>query len=315
LGLNADYDRLQELANQHRTLRQMLGHSDWADTTVYQLQTLKDNLRLFTPAVLDRINQEVVRAGHGLLKKKADDGLSARCDSFVVETDVHFPTDIGLLWDAVRNILDGCARASAAHGLPGWRQAAYHRRQFKKQYRKIQRLKHSRARDDAKRAARDEAIRTAHAEYLHQAEGYLQRANATCEQLQAHGERAQAQIAELKGYIAHGERQIDQIRRRVLQGETIPHREKVFSIFQPHTEWISKGKAGVAVELGLKVCVLEDSTRFILHHHVMQQQSDEQIAVSMVREGQARFPNLRVVSMDKGFHSPAKGIHLRRDTL
>ena len=71
LGLNADYDRIQELANQHSTLRQMLGHSDWADETYYELQTLKDNLRLFTPQILDRINQEVVRAGHQALKKKA----------------------------------------------------------------------------------------------------------------------------------------------------------------------------------------------------------------------------------------------------
>ena len=45
LGLNADYDRIQELANQHSTLRQMLGHGDWSDKTQYKLQTLKDNLR------------------------------------------------------------------------------------------------------------------------------------------------------------------------------------------------------------------------------------------------------------------------------
>lgn len=47
LGLDADYDRLQELANQHKTLRQMLGHADWYDPHRYELQTLKDNLRLF----------------------------------------------------------------------------------------------------------------------------------------------------------------------------------------------------------------------------------------------------------------------------
>ena len=69
LGLNIDYDRLQELANEHSTLRQMLGHGDWADTTHYELQTLKDNVRLLTPEVLDRINLEIVRAGHEALKK------------------------------------------------------------------------------------------------------------------------------------------------------------------------------------------------------------------------------------------------------
>jgi IS5 family transposase len=70
-GLNADYDRIHELSNQHSTLRQMLGHGDWADDYYYELQTLKDNLRLFTPEILDRINQEVVRAGHVLVKKKS----------------------------------------------------------------------------------------------------------------------------------------------------------------------------------------------------------------------------------------------------
>ncbi len=93
LALNADYDRIQELANQHGTIRQMLGHGDWADDTRYSLQTLRDNLRLFTPEVLDRINRIVVDAGHALVKKSPDDGLAVRCDSFVVETDVHFPTD------------------------------------------------------------------------------------------------------------------------------------------------------------------------------------------------------------------------------
>ena len=69
LGLNADYDRIQELANQHVSLRQMLGHGDWADKKHYNLQTIKDNLRLFTPEILDRLNQVVVQAGHQALKK------------------------------------------------------------------------------------------------------------------------------------------------------------------------------------------------------------------------------------------------------
>ena len=112
-------------------------------------------------------------------------------------------------------------------------------------------------------------------------------------------------LAELEAYIAHAERQIDQIRRRVIFGQTIPHEEKVFSIFEPHTEWISKGKAGVPVELGLRVCVLEDQHRFILHHQVMEKITDDQVAVEMVEETRKRFPQLASVSMDKGFHSRA----------
>jgi IS5 family transposase len=113
------------------------------------------------------------------------------------------------------------------------------------------------------------------------------------------------QLRELHEFIQHGHRQIDQIDRRVLRGERIPHDEKVFSLFEPHTEWIAKGKAGVPVELGLRVCIMEDRDRFILHHRVMVKITDDQVAFAMVGETRQKFPGLRAVSMDKGFHSPA----------
>ena len=53
-------------------------------------------------------------------------------------------------------------------------------------------------------------------------------------------------LASLDDYLKHADRQVDQVRRRVLEGEAIPHAKKVLSIFEPHTEWVSKGKAVVA---------------------------------------------------------------------
>ena len=70
LNLNWDYDRLQEMANNHRTLRRMLGHGLDDDRRRYNRQTLKDNLALLTPEISDEINQVVVQAGHRLAKKK-----------------------------------------------------------------------------------------------------------------------------------------------------------------------------------------------------------------------------------------------------
>ncbi len=70
LNLNWDYDRLREMANQHKTIRQMLGHSTFADDYEYKLQTLKDNVALLTPEILDKINALVVDAGHNIVKKK-----------------------------------------------------------------------------------------------------------------------------------------------------------------------------------------------------------------------------------------------------
>jgi hypothetical protein len=305
LALNADYDRICELANQHATIRQMLGHSGWAEAGEYNLQTLKDNLRLFTPELLDRINQVVVRAGHQLVKKSAQEGLAVRADSFVLETDVHYPTDCNVLLDAVRKSIETCAELCAAEGLSEWRQSAYNLRQLKRAYRRVQQLKRSSAKDPDQRAARQAEIEQAHRDYLALAEQLLARARDTRARLFTIHRLPAALLAALDGYLAHGERQCDQIRRRVLEGERIPHAEKVFSIFEPHTEWISKGKAGVPVELGLRVAVVEDQHRFIVHHAVMERLTDAQIAVPLLEETCARFPETTSASMDKGFHSPA----------
>ena len=310
LGLNADYDRIHELANQHMVIRQMLGHSDWADASRYELQTIKDNLRLFTPDILDRINQEVVRAGHRLLNVSAAVGLNARCDSFVVETEVHFPTDTNLLFDAIRKTIQICAFGCMQQGWSEWRQVGHITRKLKMAYRHIQKLKHSTSKDEDKRQAKQKEIELAHEVYLEHAETYLARAHDTHAKLAALG-TCGAVCDEIAVYMGHARRQIDQIRRRVLKGERIPHGEKVFSIFQPHTEWISKGKAGVPVELGLRVCVIEDQYRFVLHHQVMEKVTDDQVAVPMVQQAKKRFGTLKSASFDKGFHSPANQIDLK----
>lgn len=305
LGLNADYDRIEELANQHRTVRRMLGQSDWAEEKRWRVQTLKDNLRLFTPEVLDRINQVVVDAGHALVKKSPEDALAVRVDSFVVETDVHFPTDINLLCDAVRKVIETSAGLCEQEDLSDWRQSAYNVRCLKKAYRRVQQLKRSTAKDEGRRTARAEAIKQAHRDYPDLAEQFLARARLTRSTLHIGCRLPEAMFSALDDYIAHAERQIDRIRRRVLLGERIPHAEKVFSIFEPHTEWISKGKAGVPVEFGLRVSVTEDQYGFILSHRVMQHETDDQVAVPLVEDLTARFPTLKSVSFDKGFHSPA----------
>jgi IS5 family transposase len=305
LGLNADYDRILELANEHKTLRKMLGHSDWAAEKLYNLQTLKDNLRLFTPEILDRLNRVIVGAGHQALKKTPEEGIIGRCDSFVVETDVHFPTDINLLLDAIRKVIEISAELSSTCNLPGWRQHHYHQRQFKRQYRRVQKLKRSTSKDESKQQRKEQEIKEAHRAYLDLAEGYLTRADQTRQQVSPHDLLTMARLSVLDDFMQHARRQIDQIDRRVLQGERIPHDEKVFSLFEPHTEWISKGKAGVPVELGLRVCIMEDQDRFILHHRVMVKSTDDQVAFAMVGETKQKFPKLRAVSMDKGFYSPA----------
>ncbi|MCP5017165.1 MAG: ISNCY family transposase [Ketobacter sp.] len=302
LNLNCDYDRVMELANEHRTLREILGHGLVDENDQYRLQTVKDNVSLLTREVLDDINQLVVRGGHALLGQ-ADEPLAGRCDSSVVETDIHFPTDTSLLTDAMRKVIGLCGQAGEMFGVLGWRQFQYNFQCLKNLYRQAVKLKRSTSKDEAKVEAREAQIKAAHQAFMDRSKYYLERAQETVKELEPMA-LAGAMVAEIECYIAHAERQIDQIRRRVIEGETIPHAEKVFSVFEEHTEWISKGKAGVPVELGLRVCVLEDTMGFILHHQVMEKQTDDKVAVSMIEETQARFPRLRLCSFDKGFYTP-----------
>jgi hypothetical protein len=308
LGLNCDFDRLQELANQHHTLRQMLGHGGWEDTTPYKLQTLIDNVSKLSPAVLADINQVIVEAGHEVAKKKPGDVLRTRCDSFVVETDVHYPTDINLLFDAMRKVTQLTARLCDDAEVSDWRQHRFNLKQLKKRYRKAQKIKHSSSKNEDKRTIRCEQIRQVYHDYLSASEQLLKKSQQTMSVLASQDNLHT--VEQIHHYIQHAERQIDQIDRRVLKGETIPHAEKVFSVFEEHTEWVSKGKAGVPVELGVRVSVLEEQHQFILHHRVMWQETDEKVAVPMVEEAKQRYTTISQCSFDKGYYSKSNIVEL-----
>ena len=304
LDLNIDYDRLHELVNHHDTLREMLGHAQF-DEQRYHFQTLKDNVCLFTPQLLDKINQLVVDSGHVLVKKKEDEALRGRCDSFVVETHVHFPTDISLLYDAMRKVITLTGRWCEHKQVSDWRQHQHNVKHLKRLMRRAQNTRRSKAKSEELKKINEALCIEAYQAYLDVAERYLNKARATLAKLKAISidEYDVLRKLTIEEFMKHAIRQIDQTKRRVISAEVIPHAEKVFSIFEPHTEWISKGKAGVPVELGIKVCILEDQYQFILHHEVMQQKTDDQVAVSMVTEAKKRFSRLSACSFDKGFHS------------
>ena len=323
LNCNWDYDKLHDIANNHKTVREMLGHGIADKNYKYCLQTLKDNVSLFTPEILDRLNQIIVKGGHRVLigKKNEELKLNGRCDSFVLETDVHFPTDINLLFDAIRKVVTLISRLCGEVGICGWRKSAYNLKKAKSLFRKAQKLSRStcNSKDESRKAKREEMIKTSHQSYLELVEFFLDRTDENLVEVKLRGNSSGAngkhdnwlKISEIESYVKHAYRQITQIRRRVIQGESIPHKEKVFSIFEEHTEWISKGKAGVPQELGLRVCILEDQYGFVLHHRVMEKERDDEVAVPMVVGTKERYGNLKSCSFDKGFHSPRNQKDLR----
>jgi hypothetical protein len=315
LNCNWDFDKVHDMANNHDKIRRMLGHREKDFDTRYPLQTIRDNISLLTPEILDEINQIVVQTGHSLVMKKTDEVLKGSCDSFVVETDVHYPTDTNLLFDAIRKMIGLVAIICSEVGVTEWRQSHYHILKVKRLLRGIENLKRSTSKDEAKRAQRDQYIINAYQNYMERCQGMILRTKETVRILRELQLLSMSQGSRLSGvfeYIRHAERQIGQIRRRVVLDEKIPHEEKVFSIFQPHTEWICKGKAGVPQELGLKVCVLKDQYGFILHHLVMEQQTDDKVAHAIAQGAKERFDNLAGCSFDTGFYTPYNKEQLAR---
>ena len=301
LNCKWDYDKLQEIANNHRTVRQMLGHGILDIDARYPRQTLCDNIRWFTPEILESINKVVVEEGLRVAGIFKDAPLTARCDSFVVETDVHFPTDINLLWDAARKVLTLTRRLSEEIGIDGWRQEPHLLRKVKRLFRTVQTL---REKDKEKKNGASVDCLAATRNYIDTVDLLLQRAIDSVRPYRRSGGWCEQIADQIMYFCRHGKTLIDQIERRCFKGKTIGHEEKIFSLFEPYTEWIAKGKAGISQELGLRVAIVESTQGFVLHHQVMEQETDEQIAVEIIKETKAQFKNLRSCSFDKGFHSP-----------
>ena len=306
LNCNWDYDKTVEMANEHNKIRRMLGHEKDDFENIYPAQTVKDNVVLLKPEILDRINQVVCKYGHELIGKEAEE-LRGSCDSFVVETDVHFPTDINLLFDAMIKVIIIISRICDYIGISEWRQHQYNIKKLKQLFTRARKLKHSTSKNPEKKEERKQLIEEVYEAYLDLAESFIEKVLVTIVEIKAIAGInifVDAQLMLLNTFIAHAKRQIDQARRRVIDGEKIPHVEKVFSIFEEHTEWICKGKAGVPQELGLKVCILKDQFGFVLYHHVMENETDDKVAISMVTDTIIRFDTLSGCSFDKGFYTP-----------
>lgn len=303
-----NYDKLKEIADNHNMIRKMIGHSEITDRREYNLKTLKDNLRLFTPELLQAINIIVVEAGQNIIKKKPGNihgkwNINARCDSFVVETNVHFPTDINLLYDAVRKSVELTNKLCDRYSISGWRQANYLLKNLRKKLHHCEKIKRYVSKDPEKKK---EEIKQAHKLYTERATGLIEKVKKSLNSISSNIKGSwitMIEIMVIEGYIKEANYQIGLVDRRVLQDEKIPHEEKIFSIFEKHTEWICKGKAGVPQELGIRVGIVEDRNGFILTHMIMEKSIDSKVAKELILNTKKSYPSLNSCSFDKGFWS------------
>ena len=303
LGCGCNYDQLQDLAENHRALRQAMGIGDWEgveDQKRFDWRRIESNVNLLRPETIEQINQAIVEEGHRLEPQAVE---TVRGDSFVVETNIHYPTDSSLIADGLRKVL-GLAEALAAFfGLIGWRQHQHLYRKARRLVRAIERLA-------VRKGSGCEALQQPYRELLELADMVLTRAETLRETVRKYGRGGNAETLaldkDLETFIQRTRQVCSLARRRVLEGETIPNQEKLFSVFEPHTQLYKRGKAGEPLQFGRLVLVFEDGAGFITHHHVLpRDKGDRDVVVAQMRKLQERQQNkIRRGSFDRGFHSP-----------
>jgi IS5 family transposase len=305
---NTNYDHLHHIANFDGLVRKLLGISDFCENLKqYSLQTLKDNIGLLDEETLNEINKLVVKTGHSLKKNET---LNVKVDTYVLETNVHFPADLNLLWDASRKSITLISQiVTDADSETGWRKHHDWHKRVKACYHKAAKLTVGAGRLSPKgiNAALD---------YLHIAGNLSQKIKGTKDVLKeiAGSNFRVNKFNDLLYFEEHLNKHIDLVRRRINYRENIPHEEKVFSLFEPYTEWIKKGKAGNKVELGLRIAVATDQYGFILSHKVIQQEQDVDIAVPFAKELIDNY-DIDSLSYDKGCWSPKNYQELKRLVL
>jgi transposase, IS5 family len=253
-----------------------------------------------TPETLQAVNELIVQAAVDL---GLEDGKKLRVDSTVVQTDVHHPTDSTLLWDTVRVITRLVGRLGRAAGrsvLKGFRNRT---RGARRRMQQIQRMTAQQRHEQQNKKYRE--LIAISEEVEASARGVLQ-----------HSEKARGQnliddlaIRQLRNEIDHycqlGTQAIDQARRRVLQGEQVPNAEKIFSIFEPHTDLIKRGKVQTPVEFGHKVFLAESAQGLITQYQVLDGNpcDEDQVEASLQnhRETFGFAPDL--YGSDRGFYS------------
>ncbi|MBW1686644.1 MAG: hypothetical protein JRS35_16455, partial [Deltaproteobacteria bacterium] len=189
----------------------------------------------------------------------------------------HWPTDSSLLWDSYRVLARLIERARQIDpGAVG--SGRLHLRRAKREALVI-------ARRAAQKGRRARSLRRPYQRLIRRVEGVCAWATAVAYELlagiesQRYGVWAHAQAEVLVEEIAHfselGAKVLDQARRRVLHGESVPNDEKLFSLFEPHTELLKRGKAGKDIEFGHMIQIQQVGEKFITAYEVYDQKPVE----------------------------------------
>jgi IS5 family transposase len=291
-----DYRELRERIADGFTLRRF---TDFYCRPVPKHDAFHRAFNRLTPETLKAVNQLVVKAAVDL---GLEDGQRLRVDSTVVQTDIHHPTDNTLLWDVVRVVtrLVGRLAKAAQQRFRGFHNRT---RAARRRMQEIQRMT-LKERQERQTKKYRQLIGIAK-EVVKSARKVLQQTRKTRSRDLLTDQHIGELRKEIDQYCQLGDRVIDQAHRRVLRGEQVPNEEKIFSIFEVHTDLIKRGKVLTPVEFGHKVFLAESAQGLITQYEVLQGNppDEKHVAASLERhkENFGRAPKL--YSADRGFYS------------
>jgi IS5 family transposase len=304
LGCNLNYDKLQDLCENHLSLRGLLNVGDW-DRTSFDWRRIRDTLYLVKPATLEKINTIIVSYGqdlHGAARRQV------RADSFVVETNIHYPTESSLIGDGIRKLLPVSRKLGESLGQGGWRQTSHHLKKTKRQVREIARLSAS---DSPKVKAE---IHPAYGVLLTFVGVLLDRVRALkkAAEVATLSKSQKKWLDQINRWYEPTSRVVDTAFRRTQLRETVPNEDKVFSIFETHTQLYRRGKAGELNQFGRLVMIYEDAAGFVSHYYLMgRQELDSDVAVEQTKIAQFKHGGeIQEASFDRGYFSTENQIEL-----
>lgn len=226
-------------------------------------------------------------------------GERHRLDTTVYEANIHYPTDSSLLWDSFRTLarlVRSLQKELPELGL----HHRFHDKKVKKLFTFIGRNGASKSKATQREVKRQYRVLIGRVRWIqHVGQDVLARLDA-----------AGYEAPELAHYLPLVHQIVHQADQRVVQGIKLAADEKLYSLFEEHTELIQRGKAGKAIEFGHKILLAQTGEKFIHHYQVMAQRREDkdllEPALQAHKELFGHYPD--VVAADKGFYQNMKQI-------
>lgn len=251
---------------------------------------LAAGIKALRPETLEAIHQRLLAT---TVARQIETGCKVRVDATVVESAIHVPADSELLWDGVRVLT---RLMQQARELLGSQCPAFSNHQCRAKRRRKEVL-NARNRKQRKRPYRDllGVTRTV--------VGYATQVRQALQEHSARDVRAMALAQEMGRYLPRVQQVIEQTRRRVLEGESVPAADKIVSLFEEHTDIVRKDRRETLY--GHKICLTSGASSLILDCQVLKgNPADSTLAVPMIQrqvELYERPP--RQAAFDGGFAS------------